>query len=159
MSDQKDLHKIGNMPMEKLVQYSGMELLQKIKAGELPAPPFIHTLGIEFTKLLEGEILLTYMPTTDYYNIISCLHGGIVSVLLDTAMACAIQTKLDKGQAYTTLELKTNFVRPVYESTGLVHAEGRLIHVGRTTATAEGKLFDDRGKLYAFATTTCILIK
>lgn len=150
---------IGIVSPEEALNYSGMEFLTKMRLGELPSPPFIHTMNIQFTKLEEGETIFSYTPTFDFYNALGCLHGGFISTLLDTAMACAIQSRLSKGQHYTTLEFKTNFLRPVYEKTGIVHADGRLIHFGRTTATAEGKLYDDQGKLYAFATTTCIIMR
>ncbi len=150
---------IGIVTPEEALNHSGMELLAKMRMGELPAPPFIDTMNINFTKLEHGEVTLSTTPSFDYYNGLGCLHGGVIATLLDTAMACAIQTQLAKGLAYTTLEFKVNFLRPVYEKTGVIYAEGNLIHYGRTTATAEGKLYDERRKLYAFATTTCIIVR
>lgn len=150
---------IGILSPEEALNYSGMELLTKMNRGELPSPPFIHTMDIRFSKLEEGDVIVSYTPDSHFYNVLGCLHGGFISTLLDTAMACAIQTKLSKGQHYTTLEFKINFLRPVYVETGPIHAEGHIIHLGRTTATAEGKLYDDKGKLYAFGTTTCIIMR
>ena len=91
------------------------------------------------------------------YNPIGVVHGGYAATLLDSALGCAIFTTLTKGEAWTTLELKLNLVRPINKDTGTVRAEGRIIHRGRTVATAEGTVKDAAGKLYAHATTTCMV--
>ena len=85
------------------------------------------------------------------------MHGGFTATLLDSALACAIFTTMVKGEAWTTLELKVNFVRAITKDTGPVRAEGRIIYRGRTVATSEGDLKDLSGKLYAHATTTCMV--
>ena len=97
------------------------------------------------------------MPRRAHYNPLGTVHGGFAATLLDSALACAIFTTMTRGHAWTTLELKINFVRPMSEETGLVRAEGRVIHPGRRAATAEGTLKDRSGKLYAHATTTCMI--
>lgn len=73
-------------------------------------------------------------------------------------MGCAAHTTLDVAGNYTTLELKVNFIRPIFESTGVVRAEGQVVHAGRRTASAEGRLVDEAGKLYAHGSTTCIIL-
>ena len=73
-------------------------------------------------------------------------------------MGCAVHTTLDVAGNYTTLELKVNFIRPIFESTGVVRAEGQVVHAGRRTATPEGRLVDEAGKLYAHGSTTCIIL-
>jgi uncharacterized protein (TIGR00369 family) len=92
-----------------------------------------------------------------HYNPIGTVHGGFAATLLDSALGCSIFTTLAKGEAWTTLELKLNFVRPISKDTGTVEAEGRIIHRGRTVATAEGTVKDRAGKLYAHASTTCMI--
>lgn len=150
---------IGILSIEEALQHRGIDLLLKMKEGGILIPPFIHTMGVEFDEISDGFSAFSMVPSYDYYNGLGCLHGGIISALIDTAMACSIQSKLSKGQTYTTLEFKINFVRAVYVDTGPIRAEGRLLHFGRTTASAEGKLYDQRGKLYAFGTTTCTIIR
>lgn len=150
---------VGIVPPEEALKYSGIDLLLKMKAGELPYPPFVETMGIEFDTIEDGLAIFLMKPAFAYYNGLGCLHGGVISTLLDTAMGCAVQTRIPQGVTYTTVEFKTNFLRPVYEHTGIIRAEARLIHIGRTTATAEAKLYDERGKLYAFSTTTCTIIR
>jgi uncharacterized protein (TIGR00369 family) len=85
------------------------------------------------------------------------VHGGYIATLLDSAVGCAVQTMIAKGFGYTTLELKLNYLRPVTDRTGPVRAEGRVINVSRQIGTAEGRLVDAGGKLYAHATTTCLI--
>ena len=87
------------------------------------------------------------------------VHGGLAMTLLDSTMGCAVQSKLPAGTGYTTLEAKTNLVRAITASTGKLRAIGKLIHAGKRIATAEGRLEDASGKLYAHATTTCIVLK
>lgn len=152
-------YNVGLIPPEEALKYTGLDLLTKMKSGELPIPPFVHHLKLQFTTIEDSHAVFSMVPEMSLFNGLGCLHGGIISTLLDTAMACAIQTKLPVGKTYTTLEFKINFIRPVYERTGLIHAQGRLIHYGRTTATAEGRLLDERGKIYAFGNTTCIIIR
>jgi len=149
---------IGIVPKKELLALSGMEFLQKLMAGELPRPPFSATMNMEITELSPGAVTFKATPDLKFYNAIGCIHGGYISTLLDSAMACAIQTKLPSSTAYTTLELKVNFIRPVLLQTGDIYAKGKLIHCGRTVATAEGKLYDSQGKLYAFGTTTCAVM-
>ena len=97
------------------------------------------------------------VPEFRHYNPIGTVHGGFAATLLDSALGCAIFTTLAKGEAWTTLELKLNLVRPISKGTGTVKAEGRIIHRGRTVATSDGTLKDGAGKLYAHATTTCMI--
>jgi uncharacterized protein (TIGR00369 family) len=85
------------------------------------------------------------------------VHGGWFATLLDSAVGCAVHTTLPAGRAYTTLELKINIVRALTDRVPLVRAEGQVVHVGRQTATAEGRLVGHDGRLYAHATTTCLI--
>jgi uncharacterized protein (TIGR00369 family) len=96
-------------------------------------------------------------PPEFHYNPLASVHGGIVATLLDSVMGCAVHSKLPRGRGYTTVEIKVNYVRPVTAATGRVRAEGTTIHVGRQIATAEGRLVDAAGRLYAHATTTCLV--
>jgi uncharacterized protein (TIGR00369 family) len=97
------------------------------------------------------------LPEFRHYNPIGSVHGGIAATLLDSALGCAVFSTLHKGDTWTTLELKLNFVRPLSKDTRPVRAEGRIVHRGRTVATSEGYLKDRAGKLYAHAITTCMI--
>ena len=98
-------------------------------------------------------------PEFRHYNPIGSVHGGVAATLLDSCMSCSIQTHLERGLGYTTLELKVNMVRPITEKTGPIRAEGRSLYVGRRSATAEGKIIDANGTLLAHGTTTCLIFE
>jgi uncharacterized protein (TIGR00369 family) len=138
---------------------SGLEYLQKIVAGELPRPPIGALMNFNLTELSEGRAVFTVEPAEYHYNPIGVVHGGLAATLLDSAMGCAVHSMLPKGARYTTLEIKVNYIRPITAETGRLRCEAKMIHVGGRTATAEGRVIDDSGKLYAHGTTTCIVFR
>jgi uncharacterized protein (TIGR00369 family) len=99
------------------------------------------------------------MPGERHYNPIGVVHGGLAMTLLDSAMGCAVQTQVPAGAAYATLEAKTNLTRPITSDTGKLRAIGKLVHMGARVATAEARLVDGEGKLFAHATTTCMVLR
>ena len=138
---------------------SGLEYLRAMMRGELPGPPIMATLGIEGVEVEEGRVVFAVEPAEYHYNPIGVVHGGVASTLCDSAMACAVHSTLPAGAGYTTLELKVSFIRPLTRDTGRVTCEGRIVHVGGRVATAEARVTDAEGKLYAHATTTCIVMR
>ena len=138
---------------------SGFEFLQKIVAGELPRPPLASLMDFQIVELEEGRAVFAVDPAEYHYNPIGVVHGGLAATLLDSAMGCAVHSMLPAGSGYTTLELKVYFIRAMTAETGRVCAEGKLIHLGGRTATAEGRVIDESGKLYAHATTTCLILR
>jgi uncharacterized protein (TIGR00369 family) len=147
----------GIVGMDVLLSYDGLAFLRAILDGKLPPPPITHTLGFRLAAVEHGQVVFEGTPEFRHYNPIGTVHGGFAATLLDSAVACAVHSTLAKGEAYTTLELKLNLVRALTKDTGLVRAEGRIVHRGRTVATSEGYLRDAAGKLYAHATTTCMI--
>lgn len=138
---------------------AGLDFLRKIVAGELPPPPIADTLDYRLLEVEEGRAVFGITPAEIHYNPIGMVHGGIPCTLLDSAMGCAVHTTLPAGVGYTTLELKVNIVKAIGKDTGPLRAEARLVHAGRSTAVAEGRLIDAAGKLYAHATTTCMILR
>ena len=138
---------------------SGMEYVQAIVTGELPAPPISELMGFRLVLAEPGRAVFEMEPGPQHYNPIGSVHGGIALTLLDSAMGCAVHTQLERGVGYTTLEVKTNFVRPITADTGVIRCEGIVIHQGSRIATAEGKLTDPNGKLLAHGTTTCLIFQ
>jgi uncharacterized protein (TIGR00369 family) len=139
-------------------ELTGLEHLQAIIDGTIPPAPMAETLGFELVEVEPGRARFAGTPTPAVYNPIGSVHGGYAATLLDSAMGCAVQTELPRGVGYTTLELSLNLVRPITADTGRVIAEGRSIHVGRRTATAEARLVQEStGKLLAHGTTTCLV--
>ena len=137
---------------------SGMEFLRAIRDGRLPAPPIAQLLGFRLVEVDTGHAVFEVEPGEQHYNPIGVVHGGLAMTLLDSAMGCAVQTHMPAGGAYTTLEAKTHLVRAVTSQTGVLRAIGKTLHVGSRVATAEGRLVDRAGKLYAHATTTCMVL-
>jgi uncharacterized protein (TIGR00369 family) len=138
---------------------TGLELLREISQGLLPPPPIALLMGFSGALFEEGRAIFEGEPAEYLYNPIGVVHGGYAMTLLDSAMGCAVQSTLGVGERYTTLEVKTNFVRPITLDTGRVRSEGLVVHRGSTIATAEGKLTAiESGKLLAHGTTTCLVI-
>ncbi|MBA3904138.1 MAG: PaaI family thioesterase [Rhodocyclaceae bacterium] len=145
------------LPMSAFKESSGIELFQRMMRGELPPAPIAHTLDFALVEVEKGRIVFQGHPAKAHYNPAGTIHGGWQATLLDSCMSCAVQTHLEAGQAYTTLEIKVNFLRAMNDKVGPVRAEGTSIQVGRQIGIAEGKLYDAAGKLYAHGTTTCLI--
>ena len=138
---------------------SGLDFLCAMRRGEVPPPPFAELMGMRLHEIAEGHVSFAGEPREYHYNPIGVVHGGFAATMLDSAMGCAIQSVLPAGVGYTTLEIKVNMVRALTVSTGTVTADGRVVHAGRRTAIAEGRLTDAAGALYALATTTCLILR
>lgn len=137
---------------------AGIDFLRAIRDGKLPPPPIAQLMGFRLTEVEPGHAVFEITPGEQHYNPIGVVHGGVAMTLLDSAMGVCVHTKLPAGIGYTTLEAKTNLVRAITGKTGRLRAIGKVIHFGKRIATAEGRLEDAEGKLYAHATTTCIVL-
>jgi uncharacterized protein (TIGR00369 family) len=143
-------------PIQKL---SGLDFMRAFLAGDLPAPPFMELLGIRIVSVDPGSVAFEFEPAEYMYSPLGNVHGGIVTVLLDTAMGCSFHTTLPAGVGYTTLELKVNFLRPVTSKVGTLRAEGHVVHSGSRVATTEARLFDKGKKLHAHASSTLLILR
>ena len=142
---------------ERASAMSGLECLRQVIAGELPQPPMAKLMDIRLVEVDNGRAVFSSIPGEHHYNPLGSVHGGFGATLLDSAMGCAVHSTLNAGDDYTTLELKINFLRPLTHATGDVRGIGTIVYAGRTTALAEGRIEDAEGKLYAFATSTCLI--
>lgn len=141
------------------LELSGLDYMREIIGGDVPQPPMALLLGFELAEAEEGRALFTCAPGEHQYNPMNAVHGGLALTMLDSAMGVAVHTTLMRGQLYGTLETKVNLVRPIRAETGPIAAEGRLVHRGSTTATAEGSLrVVESGKLLAHGTSTCMIL-
>lgn len=148
----------GVVPLATIMSQTGLAFLQTMVSGSVPQAPMAATLGFRLIEVAEGRAVFEGLPEFRHYNPIGTVHGGLAASMLDSALGCAIFSTMAKGETWTTLELKLNFVRALNKDTGPVRAEGQIIHRGRTVATSEGTLKDRAGKLYAHATTTCLIV-
>lgn len=148
---------VGVVPMETLASMSGLDFLNAIAAGELPAPPIADLLGFTLAEVERGRVVFESVPQFRHYNPLGTVHGGYTATLLDSCVGCAVHSTLPKGIGYTTLEFKVSLIRAITADTGPVRAEGKILNAGRRAATAEGRLTDAKGRLLAHATTTCLV--
>jgi len=142
---------------EQMQGKTGLQFAEGIFAGELPGPSIGATLSFLPIEVSPGRAVFQGRPKLEHYNPIGTVHGGWIATLLDSCVGFAVHSTLPAGKAYTTAELKVNFVRAVTTKVPLVRAIGTVIHVGGRMATAEGRLVGPDGKLYAHASTTCFI--
>jgi uncharacterized protein (TIGR00369 family) len=138
---------------------SGIEYLRKLMTGELPPSGMVQLLGLKLVEVSEGRAVFAIQPDERHYNGLGIAHGGLAATLLDTALGCAINSMMPAGKTFTTLEMKVNYVRPIRRERGELRCEANVIHAGGRVATAEGRIIDEDGKLYAHGTATCILFR
>jgi uncharacterized protein (TIGR00369 family) len=145
-----------SLAAEQTTERTGLEQLKALIAGER-RPGIVETLDFEFVEVEEGRAVFEGVPGLHAYNPIGTVHGGYAATLLDSACGCAVQSRLDASQGYTTLELKVAYHRAMTEATGPVRAEGRVISFGRRAAFTEATLKGLDGRLYASATSTLLV--
>jgi uncharacterized protein (TIGR00369 family) len=136
---------------------SGMEFFEAMRRGKLPKPPFTQLLGIDLFDAGDGTFRMSMSPQECHYNPMGCVHGGILATLLDSVMSGAVHTCLPAGRAYLTIEFKVNFLRPVFEQSGEIMAEGQVASRGHQIATADGRIVDSLGELCATGSATCLV--
>jgi len=136
---------------------TGLELISGLRDGTIPSAPIGVLIGMSFTEVEAGRVAMRLTPAEFHYNPIGSMHGGVLATVLDSVMGCAVHTMLPKGRGYTTLEIKVNYVRAVTDASGDLAAEGKVVHSGRRSAVAEGKVTDAKGRLCATASTTCLV--
>lgn len=138
---------------------SGLDFLQSIAGrGRAQAAPICQCLGFDLVEVAHGRVVFELTPAEFHYNPIGTVHGGVMATLCDSATGAAVHSTLKAGEAYTSLEVKVNFIRAMTADTGVVRCEGSIIARGARVATAEARLVDAGGKLYAHATSTCMII-
>jgi uncharacterized protein (TIGR00369 family) len=138
---------------------SGLELIRAIFEGRLPRPGLGILLGMDGVSVEEGRVTFALDPRTEHGNPLGTVHGGVLASMLDSAMTCAVHTLLPSGSSPTTLDLAVKFLRPVLPGSGRITAEGVAVNVGRRVGTAEGRIVDEAGRLYATGTTTCLVLR
>jgi uncharacterized protein (TIGR00369 family) len=159
MTDNPAKIEYGVTPPEIVASMAGIDFVRAIFDGRLPAPPIMQNIEPFDSTAEPGLVVFHSTPGFRHYNPIGSVHGGYAATLLDSAMGLAVHTTLPPGTGYTTLEFKLSFIRGMTTDTGAVRTEGRTLHVGRRTATAEARITDSKGRLLAHATTTCLVFE
>src|ERR1700735_4562245 len=149
----------GVTPPDVMCPMTGIQFLRAIFAGGLPAPPIMQNIEPFDYSAEPGVVSFSSVPGFRHYNPIGSVHGGYAATLLDSAMGLAVHSVLPAGTGYTTLEFKLSFIRGMTRDRGTVPTEGKTLHVGRRTATAEARITDAKGRLLAHATTTCLVFE
>ena len=150
-----NMHVNGSSPALAL---SGYERLKQTVDRGLPFGGIGPTLGLRLVEIEEGRAVFEGKPSSSHYNPMGNVHGGYAATILDSAIGCAVLSRLKAGQSFTTLELKVAYHRAMTDATGIVRAEGSVVTLGRRTAFAEAQLVDGKGKLIASATSTCLVL-
>ncbi|MHB2265765.1 PaaI family thioesterase [Aliihoeflea sp. PC F10.4] len=148
---------LGTIPHEDVEHYTGLELLSRVVAGEYPAPSIAARMNFGLVEAEEGRVVFKGMPGARHFNPLGSVHGGWAATVLDSALGCAIHTLLGKGEGYSTVEMKVNYLRPISDKTGIVTCEGKVVNKGRTLAVSEARMTDENGKLLAIGTETCAI--
>lgn len=151
--------KAGVAHPAQVAHMTGLQVMQAMLEGQLPYPHIADTLDFSIVEVGPGLAVFQGTPQLKHYNPLGTVHGGWYATLLDSAVGCAVHTMLPVGRAYTTAELSVNIVRAATVKTGPLRAIGKVVHCGRQLATAEGQIVDPEGKLYAHATTTCLVFE
>ena len=147
----------GTVSADRQKEMSGLEFVQGLADGTLPLNTIAQALGYDVTEAVSGRVVVIAVPTAAVLNPAGTVHGGFTATLLDSCMGLAVQSTLEKGVSQTTLEFKISLVRPITPETGLIKAEGVVLNHGRRVGTAEGRVTDDKGRLLAHGTTTCLI--
>jgi uncharacterized protein (TIGR00369 family) len=134
-----------------------LELLQQIISGEVPGAPVADLIGMRMVSAEVGRVTFELDAGPQHSSPPGTLHGGILCDLADAAMGCANLSRLADGETFTTVELKINFLKPVWS--GRLTATGELIKAGSTLALLDCRVTDESGSLVAYATSTCMTLR
>ncbi len=136
---------------------NGLDFLRALIEGRVPNAPFFEILGFRPTEAEEGRVVLSGETGEHLVNAAGSIHGGYMATLVDTATALALRTTLPVGRSLASMEVKVNYLRPLAATTGTILCEGRVVHPGRRVATAEARVADGTGRLYAHGLSTCLV--
>jgi uncharacterized protein (TIGR00369 family) len=149
----------GTVSADRRNEMSGLDFVRGLVDGTLPLNTIAQTLGYDVSEAESGRVVVTAEPGASHLNPAGTVHGGFAATLLDSCMGLAVQSTLEKGVSQTTLEFKISLLRPITPETGAIRAEGIVLTRGRRVGTAEGRITDNKGRLLAHGTTTCLIFQ
>ena len=150
---------VGTVPLPEVLGQAGIDFLKAMMEGRYPQPPIAAVMPIAPVEVELGRVVFRAMPNETFYNPIGSVHGGYASMLLDTAMGCAVHSTCKPGEGYATLEIKIAFHKPILHDTGELRIEGTVVSRGARVGSAQGRITDAKGDLMASGTTTCLLFQ
>ncbi len=134
-----------------------LDRIDRVLRGEVPPPPIARLIGFHLTSVRPGEATIEFQATEAHANPMGTLHGGVLCDIADAAMGLAYAANLGEGESFSTLELKINFLKPIWKAR--LRAVGRVVKQGRTIGLVECDVTDDKGSLVARATSTCMTLR
>jgi uncharacterized protein (TIGR00369 family) len=134
-----------------------LDMIEKLVRGELPQPPVGQLIGFSLVSAKSGEAVVELKADKRHSNPMGTLHGGILCDIVDAAMGIAYASMLDDGESFTTLELKINFIKPVWNAN--LRAIGHVVRKGNTVGLVECSVLDEQDKLIARASSTCLTLR
>jgi uncharacterized protein (TIGR00369 family) len=137
---------------------TGLQILNAIRDGAIPPPPFAALLNVRLAEVEERRVVFEADPAEEHYNPAGVVHGGFAMALLDFALGSAVNSVLPADRGYGTIDVNVRLVRPITKDTGTVRCEGTLVTISRTLATSEGRIVDREGKILATGTSACVLM-
>jgi len=134
-----------------------LELAQKMIRGELDPPPIAKLIGFQLVSIDNGSAVMTLETDGRHANPMGTLHGGVLCDIADAAMGIAYASLLADGESFTTLELKINFLKPIWKAS--LRAEAKVVRAGRTVGMVECNITDEKGDLVARSSSTCMTLR
>jgi uncharacterized protein (TIGR00369 family) len=138
--------------MDKMI-----DRIERWQRGEAPAPPIAQLIGFRLTAIKPGEAIIEFDAGEVHANPMGTLHGGVLCDVADAAMGLALAATLEEGESFTTLELKINFLKPVWKAR--LKATGRVVKRGRVIGLVECDVTDEGGSLVARSSSTCMVLR
>jgi uncharacterized protein (TIGR00369 family) len=134
-----------------------LERLQQLADGKVPRPPIADLIGFTLTAVSPGEAVIELTAGRQHANPMGTLHGGVLCDIADAAMGIAYASTLAEAETFATLELKINFLKPVWKTK--LRAIGRLVKGGKTVGLLECDITDEQQNLVARASSTCMTLR
>ena len=144
---------------EAMLAMDGRAFFTAATTGSLPEPPMMRLMGFRVRAGAAGQIVFEAEPAEYHYNPMGFVHGGFAATILDSAIGYSIVSRLPEGASFTTLEIKVSYLRAMTDQTGVVHTDTTIVSLGRQIASVESRLLDASGRVYATASSTCLIFR
>lgn len=144
---------------DELLAMDGPAFFTAATTGSFPTPPMLRLMGVRIRAGVIGQIVLEAEPAEYHYNPMGFVHGGFAATILDSAIGYSILSQLPEGASFTTLELKVSYLRAMTDQTGTVRTDTSIVSLGRQVASVESRLLDANGRIYATASSTCLILR